>query len=1185
MSLAMRYSARLGAWLPWFALALVSAGAAAQAVLAGPPAAEAAAAASGAAQAAPAGPAAAREKALLALRARMWHDALQLCDAGKSDEALRLVEQVVAHDRKRHSAERPEFVADSLALLATVELRREDFAAARRAAAECLALRMRQLAPGHWQVTDARYFLDTIACLENAPAELRRKHAESRRQFNEAIRGPGQSDWERTAAELPEIKKKIFGEDHPNFATSLHNLAVACYQRGDYARAEALCRRALEIRKQALGTAHPDYAASLHTLAAVYASRGDSQRAEPLYREAMEIRNTALGEEHLDYAGSLHGLAVLYADRGEFPRAEPLYRQALRITKELLGEDHPRYADTLNALADLYYAQGRLAQAEPLLRQAAETKRQALGADHPEYAVTLNDLALLYADQGDYARAEPLCRQALDITRNALGETHPSYAVGLANMAMLYANQGHVARAASLYRQAFELQRRTIGETHPACIQCLRNLALAYADQGDDARAETLLRRASETSKTVLGEGHPEYANALACLAKLYCDRQDFARAEPLFRQALEIRAKTLGTGHPEYATAVSNLGTLCRARGDFAQAEKLYRQACGVFRAQLEATSVVQSERQQLAMLQSVRRFLDNYLSLAVESRRYADQVYREMLAWKGSVLLRQRQMRAAGTTAETSAVFGQLQRVVLQWAKLAQATPDPKQATSWRERVAELAAERERLEAELSRRSAAYRRAKRLATPQELQAALPKDVALLDFLEFLLRIAGDARQRRAATAERHLLACVVRKDQPIQFVDLGPAGPLAEAIDTWRASFGTSPDGRAAGKLLRERIWEPLEPQLDGARIVLVSPDGALARLPLAALPGKKPGTYLLEERTFGLVPVPQVLAEVRDERGGRQLKEDLLLVGDVDYDAHTARAPQAGPRRAEPGESVRPPADRAGQRMHFDPLPGTQGELALIAAMYRRAAHAESPAALLTGDRASKRAFCEDAPRHRSIHVATHGYFLPAECRSALAAPPTAGRSLTMAGEAQGRGWPPGLLCGLALAGANHAAEQAASLAAIPDDQDNGILTAEEIGDMNLEGTELVVLSACDTGLGAVAGGEGLLGLQRAFQAAGARNVVASLWRVDDQATAALMRVFYAKLWQEKLSPSEALRQAQLYIFRHPGEIGRLATARSPQFENPLQLPEMPAAPPAPQPASPKLWAGFVLSGAGP
>jgi CHAT domain-containing protein len=232
--------------------------------------------------------------------------------------------------------------------------------------------------------------------------------------------------------------------------------------------------------------------------------------------------------------------------------------------------------------------------------------------------------------------------------------------------------------------------------------------------------------------------------------------------------------------------------------------------------------------------------------------------------------------------------------------------------------------------------------------------------------------------------------------------------------------------------------------------------------------------------------------------------------------------------------------------------------------------------------SGAKASTARLLADLPQARWAHLATHGFFADQKFRSFLQldeklyerfgfwdGPPPGARN-------------PLVLSGLVLAGANLPPKKGDPL----DEGDGGILTAEVIAGLPLHRLELVVLSACETGLGRVAGGEGVFGLQRAFHLAGAKNVVASLWKVDDQATAALMVLFYDKLWREKKSAMVALREAQLTLYHHPERIKDLAKERGPKLDKIVRLPiERPKEGPArSKKAPPKLWAGFVLSGVG-
>ncbi len=963
-----------------------------------------------------------------------------------------------------------------------------------------------------------------------------------------------------------EISKKALGENHVNFATSLNDLASLYQAKGDYACAEPLFRQASEIRKKVLGENHLDYADSLNHLAWLYQARGDYARAEALFCQTLEIRKKVQRENHPDYAGSLHNLAFLYLAQGDYPRAEPLFRQAMEIQKQVLGENHPDYASSLNSLAMLYQDQGDYVRAQPVFRQALEIRKKALGENHPDYAKSLNNLAVLYQAQGDYVRAEPLLREASEISKEVLGENHPDYATKLNNLACLYRDQGDYLRAEPLFRQALQIQEKVLGESHPLYASSLNNLAMVYLVHGDYARAAPLFRQAMEVRKQVLGENHPDYATSLNNLACLYQDQGDYARTEPLFKEALEIRKKVLGENHPDYANNLHNLALLYQDQGKFPHAEPLSRQAVTIIRRQIEATAVIQSERQQLAMLQDKRFYLDDYLTLAVRSGRYSELAYRALLAWKGMVLRRNRLARATTQDPELSATFTRLQRVATQMAHLAWTTPDPRQETTWRERVAKLSAEKEQLEAELSARSAEYRQAQRAIPLEDLQDALSKDSVLVDFVE----------------CKHRLLAFVVAPSRLVALVSLGAMQPIDEAIRTWRETFGMSAEGARSAKLLRERIWAPIEEQLHGAKIVLISPDGALSRLPFGALPGKTPGTYLIEQFTFAVVPVPQLIPQLVQEEGRKQLRKKLLLLGNVDYDAPVKGRIGWQPVTIDSASSL--PSSRSvfPGAMHFGPLPGTETEIAAIEKLYRQEVGTDGLTALRKSQ-AGKEAFLTEARRHGYLHLATHGFFMEEKVRVPVMGSREASRFGEMPHGPEAGGTYPALLSGLALAGANRAAEQQPSPPApLPStgEGSDGILTAEEIGTQNLDGVQLVVLSACDSGLGQQASGEGLLGLQRSFQSAGARNVVASLWPVDDQATSALMRVFYTKLWKENKPPLEALRDAQLYIYRHPGEIGKLARG----LGKPDKLLDGGAVKPGEKTASPEQWAAFVLAGVG-
>ena len=426
-------------------------------------------------------------------------------------------------------------------------------------------------------------------------------------------------------------------------------------------------------------------------------------------------------------------------------------------------------------------------------------------------------------------------------------------------------------------------------------------------------------------------------------------------------------------------------------------------------------------------------------------------------------------------------------------------------------------------------------------------VRKCLPADTALVDILEYVHTRRPDQGRGRLQ-AELRLVAVVVRRDGPIVRVDLGPAACVTEAVRAWLASKKVpSP---AAGADLSRLVWQPLRPHLKGARTVLISPDGALTGFPFAALPGSKPGSYLIEERgepTITAVTVPQMLPDLlkTPTPDGSQNLPSLLVVGGVDYGS--VRQVDATDRITK-----HPVLGREWRN-----LTGGRVEATLVSDLFREThPMAKDRVEVLKEDGATERAIRDAMPRHRWIHLATHGVYDPEGHYSGLGPVSDGHGFIARRGIS---GIHPGLLSGLVLAGANNPSEAAG---------DDSFLTALEVETLDLHSVDLAVLSACESGLGTPIGGEGLLGLQRAFHVAGARTVVASFWKVPDVMTSTLMARFYENLWVTGKGKGEALREAQLWLLH--GERTGL------EFDPERRLPEGASTLP------PESWAAFSLSG---
>jgi CHAT domain-containing protein len=482
---------------------------------------------------------------------------------------------------------------------------------------------------------------------------------------------------------------------------------------------------------------------------------------------------------------------------------------------------------------------------------------------------------------------------------------------------------------------------------------------------------------------------------------------------------------------------------------------------------------------------------------------------------------------------------------------------------------RVRKLTDDKEDLERRLGRTVAAFRtwqERQRLA-PDELRKRLPEQTAFVDLLRYY-RIEQDPK--KPGKAGERITPCyvafVLARDHPVRRVELGEAKPIDEAVADWRRAIVRGEDSPAAA--LRKLVWLPLD--LPAAtRTVVLAPDGPLTGVPWAALPGAKPGSALIEDHLLAVVPHGRFLLEhllirppaVRDT-------DRLLAVGAIDYDKEPVaieKAPEAPARGPETG----------GKKLTWKNLPATQKELEEVLGLAGK-----RTAVSLRGTEAGSGQLLRELTQVRWAHLATHGFFADRTFRSALelneddykaARDYVRGvRERKVAGMRS-----PLVLSGLVLAGAN-----------LPD-RDDGVLTAEALAGLDLSKLELAVLSACETGLGDVAGGEGVFGLQRAFHLAGTRNVVASLWKVDDEATSVLMRLFYRNLWHKEMPALEALCEAQRYLYRNPKLLPALAKLRGPDFDKEVSRPAEPPKGTEPKPgdrAAVKLWAGFVLSGPG-
>jgi tetratricopeptide (TPR) repeat protein/CHAT domain-containing protein len=922
------------------------------------------------------------------------------------------------------------------------------------------------------------------------------------------------------------IEESALGANHPLIADALSNLAHLYMVQGLYEQAGPLYQRALAIDEAALGPKHPDVADSLDSLASLYDAQGLYAQAEPLYQRALTIRETTLGTNHPEVATSLNFLGHLYTNQGLYTRAEPLYQRALALREAALGSNHPDVATSLNSLARLHARQGAYDQAEPLYLRALSIRQAVLGEKHPDVARTLNNLANLYADQGLYAQAEPLYQRALAIRRAVLGNNHPDVATSLNNLANLYVDQGLYERAEPLYERALAMGETLFGGNHPDVARTLNNLARLYTSQGLYDRAGSLLERALAIREELLGANHPDIAYSLDNLAGFYMAQGQYDRAEPLIDRALVIWKASLGAAHPRVASSLNALAELRLAQRRLPEALPLLTRAFELSEGRLRREALDFSEERLASFLQFLRANEERLYALV---REHPEDSRVRNLTLAATLLLKGRSSEETASTshaiyqslsARDRETFEQLRVLRTQLAELSLQGPSGQDSATYQKRLKKLAAEGDALEASLARRSAPLRALTALPSLSTIASrvaeSLPKDGALIELVAYEDRplLPNPGKKLTRKSAQLRYLALVLFPDASTRALDLGPADPIDRAATQLRDALARrDAEYQAPAQALYQLAFEPLLPLLSGTRRLFLAPDGQLNLIPFAALHDGH--QFLVESFDFtyltsgrDLLPRPRGKAP---SRGVAVFADPAFQSPPVVSAASSKGEATVAERSTTTGHFFATLRARLGNEP-WSPLPGTRQEAEAIQRLVPQAR-------LFLGSEATK-ARLLSLPTPGVLHLATHGFFLK-DTQAPESSRAVGSFGAMGASDAHQLPQDPLLRSGLVLVGS----------------QDTSLVTALELAGLDLWGTELVVLSACDTGRGDIKLGQGVYGLRRALTVAGAETIVMSLWKVNDDTTSQLMEDYYRHLLAGQ-GRGTALREAMRSLRRtHP------------------------------------------------
>jgi CHAT domain-containing protein/tetratricopeptide (TPR) repeat protein len=1027
-------------------------------------------------------------------------------DVGRLKEAEAAMLRAIPGLERQFGPE-SDHVARNLAILSVIYEQMGRLAEAESSARRAIAIEEKLNGPGSPGLV---YPLNTLGSIQNAMDE----HEKARETFARAVSIAERSldadigglAAETKAAGLDEASALMRTLPYALLAVSLENLGMALADLDRFAEAEAALRRALSIVDERFGPGHEQSGGVMAKLGSLAYERGDPIAARRYFEQTLAIYEKATGPESLDTLVPIMNLALLAEEAGDYARAKSLYLRALEIDERNRGAVHPSVSTTLSNLGNLYVRTGEYRLAESTLERALDVAMRAVGEESEVAGNALNNLGVLYAARGDAVRAALFFERALGDYEKALGPESRRVAQSLANLGVFYSDSGEYEKADSAFRRALALEARVLGPEHHALASTHLGIGLLAYRRGDVEAADGSYRRALAILEKAPGADPSKLAVAVGNLAWLANERGNAAEAERLGTRALEISERISGPVHGLVASRLSALATFARARGEIAKAIELQRRGNDVRERDFVRNLLVGSELQKRLYLADSEFELNRTIAIHVDSAREdrgaARAALEAIVRRKGRALDAMTDVidvvRRRGS-AEDRALLDELAGDRARLAAL----------TLKAARSASVAAEREslegridRIESTLSERSAGYRAEATLVTLDAVQRAIPPGALLVE-IDACYPI--DPRSGRRG-ARRYVAYVLGASGEPSTAV-LGDATAIDAAVAALRTALRSkAAEVEGPARALSKLVVEPLAPLLGAAPHLLVSPDGDLNLVPFAALVDGD-GRYLLETRAITYLTSGRDLLRLRERAESRSAP---LVVGNPEF----GRAKGA-----------------AGRKFYFAPLAGTADEVRQVSARL-------AGARLLTGAEATKAAVVACAAP-RVLHVATHGFFLDQS-----PATPEPSRMLVQLDDAR-QASPiddPLVRSGLAFAGANERS----------DEDESALLTAREAAGLDLWGTKLVVLSACDTGVGEVRSGDGVYGLRRALVLAGSESQVMSLWPVSDEATRDLMIAYYGALEAGK-GRGEALREVQLAMLRDPAR------------------------------AHPFFWASFILSGA--
>ena len=915
------------------------------------------------------------------------------------------------------------------------------------------------------------------------------------------------------------------GENSLEYANSLVTLGFINSEQGNNKQAKEYYFKAHEIiknQKDSLNAHYKEsYSRSLASLGSIYQRSGEPRSAIRYFKEYINYLDQIPRKDSINFALGFDNLGLNYRDMGDYKNAEKYCLKALNTYTLLLGDKHPDVAQSLSSLGALYILMAKYQLAEQYLNKSLLINNLTYGKNNLNTAQNMNDLGCLYLEIGDYKLAEDYLVQSQEIVAKVLRDESNVYADKLNNLGALFEKMHDYKAAESNYKQALEIYKKNLDEEDPSYALNLDNLGSIYLKTGAYKLSELYCKQALEIRTNRLGKEHPDYASSLISLGFLYYRIGDYKSAEIYYKQALEIIKQALGEAHPHYDDLKTHYAIILAKTNREKEAFEILSKNFNKKAREIADNFEWLNDNQKETYWKKESVFYDNLTWFAFKSFEKVPEAVG--LNYNTALVTKSKMLEAKISSENYYREVDEL-REELAYRRRLLAKMESDGSTE-KEKMEKLRKEADSLDKRLTLSWPEYAQQKKnlSITWDQVQQNLNKEEAAIEFVRF----------ENEDDSVVYYNALVLKK---------GDKNPTLVKLCKEKDLQTIAPQmGYSAYYSL---VWKPLETALNDVKTIYYAPTGELYNVPFHAIYAPKGkgdevlaakadkrgviiqneraateqnAEYLMDRYTMHQLTSTRYLAMGIKQKAKESLGNTMAMVGGVNYDYLPGST--ADPKKNKQDKTASRSSASTPGKLNY--LEGTRTEVEQI---NNKVTSANWQIKLFENNEAIEENITklEGKEAKGILHLATHGYAFPEyDFKDTSISKNSLRYSYRYSTN-------PMVRSGLILAGGNWAWTGNDTLSKLGAEQ-NGILTALEVSQLNLKKTKLVVLSACETGLGKIEGSEGIFGLKRGFKLAGVEQMIVSLWSVPDKETMELMTLFYSDLTLT-LNPVISFEKAQ-------------------------------------------------------